>query len=305
MQSTNTIVLIKPKHFAFNSQTAATNSFQNNVAEKDAVLAKAQKEFDDVVSALKAREINCLVFEDRNVIACADAVFCNNWFSTHSNGNLFIYPMCTPNRRLEVRDDILMYLQNSFTVTQVIDLRTIAQENEYLESTGSLVFDHNNNLAFACLSERTNENLVTKIGELLNYKTVFYNCVDDNNLPIYHTNVILCITSYVIVAFIDGIKDEVEKENLLYQFSVTQKEIILINYQQVKAFCGNMLAIHNSKSKEFLVLSKTAYQAFSKDQIHKLTKLHELIAIDIPTIETVGGGGVRCMLGQVFLSPKK
>jgi hypothetical protein len=304
MQTSNTIVLIKPKHFAFNKQTAVTNSFQNYPYQTSDILYKVQQEFKEVVNALQAKDINSLVFEDQDEFVCADAVFCNNWFSTHANGKLIIYPMCTENRRLEVRNDIVEYLQNHFTVNEVIDLRKIAQQNEYLESTGSIVFDHEKKLAFACLSKRTNDTLVNKICDLLHYKPIVYKCVDDDNMPIYHTNVILCISSHLIIAFVDGIKHHTEKEKLLQQFSSSLKELLLINYEQVKAFCGNLLAISNTKGKEFIVLSKTAYQAFTKDQLRTIKRHHEIILVDIPNIENIGGGGVRCMLAQIFLLPR-
>lgn len=304
MQASSTLILIKPKHFAFNSETALTNSFQNSFLVKEDILLKATNEFDNVVNCLLSNGISCLVFEDRNEIVCADAVFCNNWFSTHSNGKVFLYPLCTPNRQLEFRQDIIDDLQENFKVTEIIDVRNFANENEFLESTGSLVFDHNNKLAFACLSPRTNKRLVHWVCKNLGYSAILYTCVDENDLPIYHTNVILCVTSKLIVAYIDGTKNATEKENLQQQITLTQKEVLFLNYLQVKAFCGNMLAVKNKEGKEFLVLSNTSFNAFTEVQLAMMQKLHQLIVVNIPTIETIGGGGVRCMLGQVFLERK-
>lgn len=305
MQSANTVLLIKPKHFSFNLETALTNSFQHTFFSKDDILNTVLEEFNAVVTALQANGISCLVFEDRDEIVCADAVFCNNWFSTHLQGKLIIYPMCAANRQLEYRQDIIDYFKENYTVTETIDLRNRIETIQFLESTGSIVFDHEYKLAFACLSQRTNEELLKQVCQIIGYTPISYNCYDTNGLPIYHTNVILCICSSLIIAYVDGIINEIEKQNVLKAFVNTQKQVILLSFLQVTKFCGNMLSVVNNAGEECLVLSTTAYNAFSSDQIEILHSFHKLIIVNIPTIETIGGGGVRCMLGEIFLQAKK
>ncbi len=301
MQASKIVLMIKPKYFGFNVETAATNSFQNNKVEIKNIGKIVEQEFNNAVNILQQQEIEVLVYEDQDNIVCPDAVFCNNWFSTHAGGLVFIYPMQSVNRQLEIRQDIIDDLGKKFVLKQVKDLRTTTTKNEFLESTGSIVFDHNNSLAFACLSQRTNENLVRNICKQISYKPILYTCVNDNNLHIYHTNVILCITSKLIVAYVDGIINEIEKQSLLQHFQITKKEIIIINYKQVQAFCGNMLSVLNTHNNEILLLSTTAFNAFTPTQITILKKHHQLVVIPIPTIETIGGGGIRCMLAQIFL----
>ena len=50
-----------------------------------------------------------------------------------------------------------------------------------------------------------------------------------------------------------------------------------------------------------LALSQTAHDALSPAQRARLSHHAELLPLAIPTIETIGGGSVRCMLAEVFL----
>ncbi|MGV3508369.1 MAG: arginine deiminase-related protein, partial [Sphingobacteriaceae bacterium] len=107
MDTTSTILMVRPVNFAFNEQTANSNAFQDKKTKDVEVHDKALKEFDDFVKVLNENDINVLMMEDKPEPYSPDSIFPNNWISTHADGKVFIYPMEARNRRFEKRPDIL------------------------------------------------------------------------------------------------------------------------------------------------------------------------------------------------------
>lgn len=303
-QTTSSVLMIRPASFGFNEETAVNNAFQTqkNLSENE-VQRKALAEFETLVEKLKTARINVHVLDDTRRPAKPDAIFPNNWISCHHDGTLVTYPMFSPVRRLERRDEIIQYLQQHFLVKRKIQLEEYESINQYLEGTGSMVFDHSNNLVFACLSPRTSEYLLDRFCHLMKYEPVIFSASDSRGIPIYHTNVMMAIGETFAVVCLDSISDEKEKNNLIDTFSRLGKKIIPISLDQVASFAGNMLQLRNDFGETFLVMSEQAYKSLHPSQISEIQKQTNILHSPIDTIETTGGGSARCMIAEIFLEP--
>ena len=304
MQTTNSVFLVRPANFGFNVETAVSNVFQNKMSEKEEVIqSKVLKEFDVFTSTLRSTGVNVFVFDDTPTPVKPDAIFPNNWISLHSNGKVILYPMCTPNRRIERRQDIIDSLAKKFNIAEVIDLSGSEADNKFMEGTGSIVFDHTNRIAYACLSPRTDKDVFLKVCSILQYKPVYFYSRDKSGKEIYHTNVVMCIGKGFAVICLESITDKKERENVVEMLTGTGNQIIDISFEQMVSFAGNMLAIRSNDGKELLVMSQTSYDSLTKNQRETLEKYCELVPLSINTIETIGGGSARCMIAEIFLQP--
>lgn len=303
-QISERIFMVSPAHFGYNEQTAASNTFQNADIAIENPQHIAQQEFDNAVQKLQDTGIHVWVIEDNPNIICPDAIFPNNWISTHEDGTIVLYPMLTPNRRSERREDVVDSLKKDYEVSRIIDLSKYEQEGEFLEGTGSIVFDHEARLAYACLSPRTDQKLLIELCEQLNYTPLCFHSVDEHGIDVYHTNVIMGIGKGFAIICLDSIPDIQERDAVIAALASGQKEIIEISFTQVKSFAGNVLAIQNDKGEQIVALSESAYIALNEQQKKSLEQYCTLLPISIPNIETIGGGSVRCMLAQNFLKPR-
>src|ERR1700760_4145697 len=209
-QTTSTILMIRPVNFGFNEQTAGSNAFQNRDAAQQQVQDNALKEFDSFVDILRENGVEVIVIDATAEPHTPDSIFPNNWVSFHNDGTIFLYPMMAENRRLERREDIIMQLEDEFKVKHVIDLSHFEHENKFLEGTGSMVLDRENKIAYACLSPRTDKLVLDEFFKDSGYKAVLFHSVDQNDIDIYHTNVLMCIGSSYAVICLDSIRDEDE-----------------------------------------------------------------------------------------------
>jgi hypothetical protein len=304
-QITNTILMIEPIAFGFNEETAQNNYFQkSDNSDATNVQENALREFRNMVAKLELAGINVIVVKDTLDPATPDSIFPNNWISFHENGNVVLYPMYAKNRRLERRSDILDVLTNKgHKILDIIDYTPWESENCYLEGTGSMILDRQNKIAYAALSERTDKTLFLKFCEDLQFKPVYfiaYQNVNNNRLPIYHTNVMMCIADQYAVVCLECIDKNSEREAVTTTIIASGKEIIEISVKQMHSFAGNMLQVENTEGKRFIVLSKTAFDSLNSTQKERLSFYNQLITIEIPTIEKYGGGSVRCMMAEVF-----
>ena len=298
---TDTIMLIRPASFDYNVQTARTNAFQVAVdAEHDELQQKVLKEFDAFASSLRAAGIKVEVFEDTVEPTKPDATFPNNWISFHEEGTVITYPMFAPNRRSEVRTDIVESMKEKYGFDREVDFTHYANARIFLEGTGSMVLDRENKICYACLSQRTDERLLNEFCELMKYDPVAFDAVDKNGQEIYHTNVMMALGPDYAVLCVESIEDKDERRGLIKTLANSGKEIIPITSSQMVAYAGNMLHVRNTKGEDILVMSKRAYNILIDSQIEKLESRAKLLPVEIPTIETVGGGSVRCMMAEVF-----
>lgn len=300
-QSTSHILMIRPVNFGFNEETAGSNAFQNRNAAKDGVNEKAQQEFDRMVNTLCSNGVDVTVIDDTRDPYKPDSIFPNNWVSFHDNGEIFLYPMQAENRRLERREDIITKLEDNFTVKHIIDLSRFEAEDKFLEGTGSMVLDRQHKIAYACLSPRTNWEVLDLFCEQAGYRAVVFDAVDEKGKAIYHTNVLMCVGSKFAVICLDSIPNPHERIVVKESLTSTQKEIIDISFDQMNQFAGNMLEVKNAPGENLIVMSKNAFTALNDEQKTTLEKYGKLIYSDLSTIETNGGGSARCMMAEVHL----
>ncbi|WP_224746487.1 citrulline utilization hydrolase CtlX [Mucilaginibacter rigui] len=300
-QSTNNLLMIRPVAFGFNAQTAESNAFQNRDDDQQAVQQKAVQEFDAFVKVLRDNGVNVTVISDTPEPHTPDSIFPNNWVSFHDNGDILLYPMQAKNRRLERREDIIRHLEESFKANHVIDLSRFETKNQFLEGTGSMVLDRENKIAYACLSPRTNAEVLKAFCDYTGYKAVTFDAFDQNGQAIYHTNVLMAIGSKFAVICLDSITNEQEKEAVISSLKSTGKEIIDITFDQMNHFAGNMLEVKGNNGDTLVVMSQAAYNSLTSEQKAALEKYGKLVYADINTIETNGGGSARCMMAEVHL----
>ncbi|MGO4912198.1 citrulline utilization hydrolase CtlX [Leeuwenhoekiella sp. W20_SRS_FM14] len=308
-QVTDTVLMVRPVAFRMNEQTAVNNYFQEELALKnDEINKKAQGEFDKFVSKLKTAGINVLILDDDKTLDTPDSIFPNNWVSTHENGNIAIYPMYAENRRKERREEFFTLLEDSgFMINNIIDYTEAEEEGIFLEGTGSVILDRINEKAYCALSARADEDLFIEFCEEFEYLPVIftaYQSVEGKRLPIYHTNVMMCVAEEFCVICLECIDDKKERKFVLNQLKESGKEIISISEKQMHQFAGNMLQVANAEGKKYLVMSSSAHQSLNNGQIESISKYSEILSSDLETIETCGGGSARCMMAEIFL-PRK
>ena len=307
MQTASTVLMVEPIAFGYNAQTAENNYFQ--VEQKDAdIQTKALEEFNNFADKLKSKGINVISVKDTLEPHSPDSIFPNNWVSFHNDGKVVLYPMFAPNRRVERRTDILETLKvKGFEITEIEDLSHFENQQKFLEGTGSMIFDHDHKIAYGSVSLRLDEELFLQFCTKFGFRPVVFHSYQNaggERLPIYHTNVMMCVADKFVVICLECIDDELEREKVQEVIKSTQKEIIEISEDQMQQFAGNMLQVQNEAGEKFLVMSESAYRSLTAEQISAIEKYCEIIYSDLNTIETNGGGSARCMLAEVFL-PKK
>jgi hypothetical protein len=296
------ILMVRPYQFYFNQQTAANNFFQSNINIENAnELAIA--EFDTMVEKLRAHQIKVNVIQDTQDPSTPDSIFPNNWVSTHADGTLCLYPMYAENRRAERKSTVIDFLQMNYKIQKTIDLTDLEKDGKFLEGTGSMVLDHQNKIAYGCLSERLDKDAFSYWCDKMQFKKMAFKAVDDKAQPIYHTNVMMCMGDQFVVICLDSIANEKEKQMLLDSFFQTHKEVIEISQDQLNHFAGNMLQVFDIAEKPHLIMSEKAYSALHAAQLKSLEKYNPLLPISIPTIEALGGGSTRCMMAEINISP--
>lgn len=300
----STVLMVKPNHFGFNVETAKSNIFQNRFnANQQEIANQALAEVDNFTNLLKKYAMEVIVFEIKDGLITPDAVFPNNWFTTHSGGRVILYPMLANNRRLERRMDILEILKTKyrFKIKEIIDLSVFEDQGVFCEGTGSLVFDHNTKTAFACLSSRTHKKVVVHVCDILNYNPVIFDASLGSGEEIYHTNVLLTITQDFGVICDEAIRNNKEREMVCEQLSSSGKELVRITVDQLKKFAGNMLQLLNKNGELVTVMSQTAFESLTENQLEVILSKSRILPIPIPVIENIGGGSVRCMMAEIFL----
>jgi hypothetical protein len=305
-QITNTVLMVRPVAFRMNEQTAVNNFFQEKLHLKnEEVNKKAQEEFDSFVKKLGSVGVNVVVVNDKKELDTPDSIFPNNWVSFHQDGTSVVYPMFAENRRRERRMDFFEELESrGFKINEVLDYTKAEEEGVFLEGTGSMILDRENQKAYCALSPRAEEDLLIEFCEDMEFTPVIFSAYQDVNgkrKPIYHTNVMMCVADEFAVICLDCIDDKKERNNVKRHLKEDGKEIIEITEAQIHEFAGNMLQLKGANDKKYLVMSTTAHKSLTRDQIRRIEKHCEILSSEISTIETCGGGSARCMIAEVFL----
>ena len=309
-QTTNSILMIRPVAFRMNEQTAVNNYYQKVLdgLSYETVNAKAQEEFDAFVNKLRMVGVDVIVVEDSKTPDTPDSIFPNNWISFHENGDVALYPMFAENRRHERREDVLDILEDQgFVINNIMDYTSAEEDGYFLEGTGSILLDRQNDKAYCALSPRADEELFIEFCEDFEYTPVIFEAfqtVNSERKLIYHTNVMMCLGETFAVICADCIDDKKERKMVLDSLRGDEKEVILITEDQVNNFAGNMLEVKGSDDRRYLVMSKSAHQSLTKKQVAQLEEHVTILSSSLDTIEACGGGSARCMMAEVFL-PKE
>jgi hypothetical protein len=290
--------MIRPVRFGYNAQTAVNNAFQST--EDQDAQERALHEFDTFVALLRQHGIDVTVVDDTPTPHTPDSIFPNNWISFHDDGSWILYPMYAPNRRLERRPEVVEGLRANFELTNRINLSHYERDDKFLEGTGSMVLDRTNRKVYACISPRTNLEVLSEFCLAMNYVEVVFNATDANGHPIYHTNVMMCIADTYSVICLDAIAPA-ERAGIETELAHTGREIIPITLDQMRHFAGNMLQVNNSAGEYFLVMSSQAYRSLTSEQISQIEQHNPILHTPLDTIERNGGGSARCMIAEIFL----
>lgn len=299
MQTTSKILMVRPFRFAFNEETAQNNYFQQ-AGESVSVAVKALEEFDAFVSQLRGKDVDVTVVQDTPEPWTPDSVFPNNWFSSHISGELVLYPMFAENRRQERKREVLDLLTRKMNHRKVIDLTHWEKEGEFLEGTGSMVFDRDKRIAYCCRSPRTSEKVLADFCARLNYDAVVFNATDKNGNLIYHTNVMMAVGNQVAIVCLESIKDDNERQKVVSRLTSAGKIIVDISLDQVVRFAGNMLEVKSRNGQPIMVMSASARNALTAVQETIISTYNTILSAPLSTIETNGGGSARCMLAEIF-----
>ncbi len=297
-QSTDTVLMIRPASFKYNVETAQSNAFQKapNIENPNDL---ALQEFDAMVAILRAEGVNVWVEEDSIFPEKPDAIFPNNWLGIHPGKHIVLYPMAAENRRLEREPNLIRRIQSHLPEYKLSDFSESETLGEYLEGTGSLIFDHIQKRVFASRSNRTHEKKVTEIAEMLHFEPVIFDAIDADSDAYYHTNVVLCIGTHFGIVCSESIPEN-DRDRVVKALSENGRALLHITREQVLAFAGNVLELRNSSDETLIVLSSTAMNSLMPTELAFLQQFGLLLPIDIPFIEQTGGGSVRCMMAEVF-----
>lgn len=301
-QTADTILMVRPAHFGYNEQTAASNAFQrqDNRLSAAEIQQEARREFDAFVERLRAAGVEVIVADDTGDPAKPDAVFPNNWVTFHQEGAIVTYPMFAELRRKERREDLLQTLAERFGFEERLRLEQHEVDDRFLEGTGSMILDRPNKIAYACVSDRTDPELLEEFCDRLGYEPEVFHAVDSDGKAIYHTNVMMALGETFVVICLESVPAAAERDRLQQRFDATGKEVIAITLDQMMAFAGNMLQVRNREGDTFLVMSEQAYRSLTLAQIKAIERHTQLLYASLDTIETYGGGSARCMMAEVF-----
>lgn len=302
-QSTNSVLMIRPSSFYPNPETEADNAFQRDADRgPDELVFAARTEFDVAVQTLREAGVKVHVFEDTAEPEKPDAVFPNNWISTHHDGRIALFPMYSGLRRRERRQDVVEELGKHYRITEVIDYSEFENEGHCLEGTGSLVLDHVNKVAYVSLSNRSNPKVIRRFASDFTYEPVTFVSIGPNGAPIYHTNVMMCIGTRFAMVGLESIRNKTERHRVRACLEKAGKEIVELSPNQIANFAGNAIELHNNDGQPLLVLSRRAVRALSEKQHETLSRHALLVPLGLPTIE-LGGGSARCMIATIHLPP--
>lgn len=300
VQNTSRVLMVAPVRFHSNHETLIDNFFQHRSEkqEYDTIQQWAKQEFANMHGKLERAGVEVMLYQELPDAENPDAIFPNNWFSTHHDNVFCLYPMRAPSRRRERRADIVGALKASYG--GCLDLTSYEDTGQYLEGTGSLVLDHITRTAYASISPRTDPEIADHWATEMGFELVLFRSTDRNKKPVYHTNVVMAIGEKFAIVALEAIPDEAERNEVERKLLDSGRIVVEIYLRQVEQFCGNALEVIGRNGKHYLVLSETAANALEPSQLEVLESYCHLIVPRIPTIEWFGGGSVRCMMAELF-----
>ena len=302
-QAPSAAVMIRPHHFRPNPETLQDNAFQSQIVPQTlgALTQQAFEEVSQAVTLLRETGVRIDLFEDEGE-RTPDSVFPNNWFSTHPGGHVAIYPMFTPNRRFERRNDIIEMLKREFRVRNVTDYSGLERDGLYLEGTGVMVLDHVGRIAYVARSNRASPIVLERFCTHFNYEPMVFDATDHSGAPVYHTNVLMCIATEFALIGVAMIKDRDRADKIIHRLGESGREVVALSIDQIKNFAGNAIELQGARGR-VLAISARAVDALRPEQLAVIEGSAEIIPLSIPTIE-LAGGSVRCMLAGNHLAQR-
>jgi hypothetical protein len=299
-QAGRSVLLVRPASFGFNPETAASNAFANAAGENAAVAVL--REFDAVAQRLIGAGVEVLVLQDAPDPPKPDAIFPNNWVSFHADGTMVLYPMESPTRRREREPERLATLlrESGFDIRRTVDLSHHERHGRFLEGTGSLVLDRPGRRAFANLSPRTDPHVIADFDDRMDYATLLFDARDRSGRPIYHTNVLLSLGARFAVICAEAVAEEY-RAVLIDEIEAAGRTVIEVDFEQLRSFACNVIELESNRGDPVIAISAAARGSLRPDQLKRLESFGELLDVPIPTIESVGGGSIRCMIADIHL----
>jgi hypothetical protein len=304
VQTTDAVFMVLPTRFGFNAQAAESNTYQENKAEPAAdIAARARYEALALQALLSQNGVSVFAVDDEAEPHTPDSLFPNNWFSTHEDGTLVLYPMAVPNRRAERRPQVIAELKRRLGVRRLVDLTPLEERGLYLEGTGSLVLDRVHRIAYAARSLRTDPQAVLQFGRELDYRPVIFETRPRHGLPSYHTNIVMSVGEGVAVVCLDAIATAAQRQEVAATLAQSGLRLISISLSQMDNFAGNLLFLRNAQGERLWVMSRRAFLSLGEAQRGALAGSGRILATVLDTIESVGGGSARCMLAELYSGP--
>ena len=303
VQAPSAVVMIRPKHFAPNEETASDNSFQRSAAgcDPEAIAEAAHDEVTRAAAMLERAGIRTHVFDSESR-ETPDSVFPNNWFSTHPGGHVAVYPMFAASRRRERRADVIEMLKRDYRVQDVIDYSGLEADGMFLEGTGAMVLDHIDRVAYAIRSNRTDPIVLERFCTHFNYEPMVFDARDAAGTPVYHTNVLMAIATDFAMIGLGMVADETRRRAITRRLEESGRTVIELGIEQITDFAGNAIELQGTEGR-VLALSARALRCLEPWQIESIESSARLLPLEVPTIE-MAGGSVRCMLAGIHLSPR-
>lgn len=301
IQAPSAVVMVRPRYFTVNTETAADNRFQVPAKTDENLAAAAYEEIMRAAETLESHGVTVHLFEDEGT-QTPDSVFPNNWFSTHAGGHVAIYPMKAESRRRERRSDVIEMLKARYRVQDVIDYSGLEPDGLFLEGTGAMVLDHIDRVAYAVRSDRTDPIALERFCTHFNFEPLVFDARDDNDVPIYHTNVLMCVATGFAMIGAGMMSDPKRRAEVLARLERSGRSIVALSNGQIENFAGNALELQGGEAR-ILVLSTTALAALDAEQRAVIEESARIVALDIPTVERAGGS-VRCTLAGIHLTPR-
>ncbi len=300
-QTTSKVFMVRPVCFGFNPETAVDNTFQQESGADVNVQEKALNEFDEYVALLRANDVDVVVVEDTSDPKTPDSIFPNNWFSTHEDGTLVLYPMAAENRRAERKKTALEAIHGSFEAREVLDMTSWETKGRYLEGTGVMILDRPNKVVYASESPRCSKAVLEDFCGRMGYTPVVFNAVNRAGVPIYHTNVLMTLGTDFAVFCKESVRDAAQLEVVVRSLEASGRKIVDITYEQLENFAGNMLELRSKGGRKLVVMSLCARNSLIAEQLDVLgDDGRQILSPDLEYIEKNGGGSARCMLAEIF-----
>ena len=302
IQAPDAVVMVRPHTFTPNPQTAADNRFQRagDGNAPSAVAAAAHAEVTAAAATLESHGVRVHLFDDTGERNTPDSVFPNNWFSTHAGGHIALYPMYSPNRRRERRQDVIEMLKTQYRVQDVIDYSGLEPDGLFLEGTGAMVLDHVERVAYTARSNRANPVALERFATHFNYEPMVFDAADADGQAIYHTNVLMCVaTEFALVGF-DSLTNTARCTEIRARLADSGRELVELSQAQIGEFAGNAIELTGANGR-LLAMSARAEACLSPAQKQLIQRHASILPLSVPTIE-LAGGSVRCMLAGIHLS---